>query len=118
MGVPIPNLRLGRKLKTVVIAATWLSTLGSVAGGTERIVKDSTEEISDSNEGGEKSKNEDIINGHHECPICEKYIKTVSITRNCKICNCVLHLSCAAMKDWRCPPCHKDPLRNISDQLS
>jgi hypothetical protein len=118
MSVPTPNLRLRRKLKRVRIAAAWLSKLGSVTGRTERIIKDPTEEISDSNEGGEKSKNEDIMNGHHECPICEKYVKTVSIARNCEICNRVLHLSCAAMKDWRCPPCHKDPLRNISDQLS
>jgi hypothetical protein len=118
MGVPIPNLRLGRKLKTVVIAAAWLSKLGSVARGTERIIKDPTEQISDSNEGGEKSKNEDITNGRDECSICEKYVKPISYTCPCQICSCILHLSCAEMKDWRCPTCHKDPLQNISDQLS
>ncbi|KAF4634590.1 hypothetical protein G7Y89_g3516 [Cudoniella acicularis] len=69
IGVPIPNRRPGRKLKTVVIVVASLSNLRSVAGRTERIIKDSTEEISDSNEGGEKSKNEDIINRHQECPI-------------------------------------------------
>jgi hypothetical protein len=78
--VPIPNRRPGQKLKTVVIAAASLSNLRSVAGGTERIIKDSTEEISDSNEGGEKSKNKDIINKHQECPICEKCVKPVSFT--------------------------------------
>jgi hypothetical protein len=57
---------------------TRLSKLGSVAGGSEHIIKDSTEEISDSNEGGEKSRNEDIMNGRYECFICEKYAKPVS----------------------------------------
>ena len=118
MGVPISNPRPGRKLKTLVIAAAWLSKLGAVAGGTERIIKDSTEEISDSNEGGEKSKNEDIMNGRDECSICEKYVKPISYTWPCQICSRILHLSCAEMKDWRCPTCHKDPLQNISDQLS
>ncbi|KAH8792212.1 hypothetical protein F5882DRAFT_376769 [Hyaloscypha sp. PMI_1271] len=90
------------------------SYIRSVAGGTERIIKDSTEEITNSNEGGERSKNEDIMNGHHECPICEKFVKPVSLIWTCKICKRVLHLSCAAMEDWRCP-CS---LQNILDQLS
>jgi hypothetical protein len=118
MGVPPPNLPLGRKLKTVFIAAVWFSKLGSVAGGTERIIKDPIKEISDSNEGGEKSKNEDIINGRDECSICEKYVKPFSYTRPCQICSCILHLSCTEMKDWRCPTCYKYPLQNVSDQLS
>ena len=118
MGVPIPNLRPGRKLKTVIIAAAWLSKLGFIAGGTERIIKDSTEEIDDSNKGGEKSKNEDIMNERDECSICEKYVKPVSFTWDCQICSRVLHLDCAVKNDRRCPTCPKDPLQNISDQLS
>lgn len=117
MSVPIPSPRPGRKLKTVVIAAAWVSKLGCVAGGTERIIKDSTEEIIDSNEGGEKSENEDIMN-RDECSICERYVKPMSYTVPCQICSRILHLSCAEMKDWCCPTCHKDPLQNISDQLS
>jgi hypothetical protein len=118
MGVPTPNLRLGRKLKTVFIAAVWFSKLGSVAGGAERIIKDPTAEISDSNEGGEKSKDVDIMNGRDECSICEKYVKPFSYTCPCQICSCILHLSCAETKDWHCPTCHKDPLQNVSNQLS
>jgi hypothetical protein len=97
--VPILNLRLGRKLKTVVIVAAWLSKLGSVAGKTKRIIKDPIEEISDSNKGGEKSKNKDIINRRDEYSICKKYVKLISYTCPCQICNCILYLSCAKMKD-------------------
>jgi hypothetical protein len=118
MAVPISNLRPGRKLKAVVIAAVWFFKLGYVAGGTQRIIKDSTEEISESNKGGEKSKNEDIMNGRDECSICEKYVKPISYTSPCQICSHKLHLSCATMKGWCCPTCHKDPLQKISDQLS
>jgi hypothetical protein len=110
MGVPISNLRPRRKLKTVVIAAVLVSKLGSIAGGTQRIIKDSTEEISDSNKGGEKSKNEDIMNGRDECSICERYVKPISYISPCQICSHKLHLSCATMKGWCCPTCYKDPL--------
>ncbi|KAF4628696.1 hypothetical protein G7Y89_g9457 [Cudoniella acicularis] len=78
IGVPIPNLRLGRKLKTVVIVVAWLSKLGSVARKTKRIIKDPTEEISDSNEGDKKSKNKDIINRRDEYSIYKKYVKPIS----------------------------------------
>jgi hypothetical protein len=108
--VPISNLWLGRKLKTVIIAATWLSKLGFIASGTEYIIKDSTKEISDSNKGGEKSKNKDIINGYYKYLICEKYVKIVSIIWNYEIYNYILYLSYTAIKDWRCPLCYKDPL--------
>jgi hypothetical protein len=60
MGASIPNPRPVRRLRTLLVVVAGLSKLGSVAGGTERIISDSTEEISDSNEPlspGEKSRN-------------------------------------------------------------
>lgn len=61
MGVPISNSQRVPKLRTLFVAVAGLSRLGSVAGGTERIINDSIEEISNSNEPlspGERSKND------------------------------------------------------------
>jgi hypothetical protein len=57
---PIPNPSPARRLKTLLVAVAGFSKLGSVAGGTKRIIIDSTKKISDSNEPlspGEKSRN-------------------------------------------------------------
>lgn len=63
MGVSTSNSQPVRKLRTLLVAIAALSRLGSavVRRGTERIINDSIEEISDSNEplsSGERSRND------------------------------------------------------------
>jgi hypothetical protein len=61
--VSISNSQPVLKLRTLLVAVAAFSRLGSAAvrRGTEHIINDSTEEISDSNEpllSGERSKND------------------------------------------------------------
>ncbi|KAK3942092.1 hypothetical protein QBC46DRAFT_85201 [Diplogelasinospora grovesii] len=46
IGASISNSQPVLKLRTLLVAVAGLSRLGSVAGGTERIINDSIEEIS------------------------------------------------------------------------
>jgi len=61
IGASISDSQPVLKLRTLLVAVAGLSRLGSVAGGTEHIINDSIEEISDSNEPlspGERSRND------------------------------------------------------------
>lgn len=93
-----------------------MSAVNSVGVPTPNL-KDSTKEISNSNNNNEKSRNKDIINGRYKCLIYKKYIKPVSFIWHYQICSHVLHFSYTTVIDWRYPTYYKDPLQNISNKL-
>lgn len=82
------------------------------------------------NSGNPKSQTYE--NEDPECFICKNYVRPVSYTWLHQTCGHRLHISyiekqlgvellsekLETMEAWRCPECYKDPLQDISDQLS